>query len=56
MVFGMWVEDAMVRDRGDWLLKRASRDVSLVRWLGIFVRMQSDWKDMQLSINEKVLV
>ena len=56
MVFGMWVEDAMVRDRGIWLLKRASRDVGLVRWLGIFVRMQSDWKDMQLSINEKILV
>ena len=44
----------MVRDRGKWLLNRESRDIGLVNWLGIFVRMKCDWKDMQLSIKARV--
>lgn len=51
IVLGICVEDAMVRDRGKWLLKRESRDIGLVNWLGIFTRMKRDWKDMQLSVN-----
>lgn len=31
MVFGVLVEDAMARDGGKWWLKRASRDVCLVK-------------------------
>ena len=30
MVLGIWGEDAMVRGRGKWLLKRESRDLGPV--------------------------
>lgn len=54
MVSGIWVEDVMVRDRGKWLLKRDIRDIGLVNWLGIFVKMKRDWKDIKLSIKPKI--
>ncbi len=44
----------MARDGGKWLLKRESRDIGLLNCVGALVRMRSNWKDMQLSINGKV--
>lgn len=52
MVLGIWGVDAMVRDGWRWVVKRESRDsVGLVDWLGNFVRMKREWRDMQLSFS-----